>query len=278
MMIKKITQKQRRRFEIIETVAYWEGIINATILVKLFGVSWSNALKEFNAYKEHCPEQFEYNASLKLFIVKDGFKPRYISTDWDVYHAHIITFRTIYNAELWNSSAIEILPLTYNSVNNDVIRKVSIAIKNGDSLTVKYCSLKHPRGLTRTLHPHAIAFNGIRWHLRAFSKEHGEFRDFNLSRIKKIVIKGKSDINLLDDHDWHSIMSLDLSAHPKLDTKQRKLVLSDYGYSEDFSVNLRASMIKYFVKMHSIATDTQQDPFSHPLFLKNAESLDNYIL
>ena len=138
--------------------------------------------------------------------------------------------------------------------------------------------MNNPKGITRRIHPHAIAFDGRRWHLRAYSESHDEFRDFNLSRITKIELEGISDIDSLNDKEWHDYKTLLLDAHSSLSTDQKKLVLSDYNKNKPFKINLRTSMIKYFIKYYNIAVCVEDDPKTNPLFLSNADELKEYLL
>ena len=276
--MKKPNKKQQQRFEIIETIALWEGVINASVLCHFIGVVARNAMTEIQAYNEFVPIPLEYNPSKKAFITPEDFKPIFISTEWSVYHDHLMRFSHLYQGVLWTSGGIEVMPNDFNKVEPDVIRAINECIKNQHSFKAKYHSMRHPRGLTRTFHPHAIAFNGIRWHMRAYSEEYGEFRDFNLSRIGRPSEHLSSHIERLDDHDWHTMLVLHLDAHPSLNLQQRKLVLTDYGQADSFSYEIRAAMLKYFVKYYPISISPDADPLDKPLFLKNHKELSSFLL
>ncbi|GHE80190.1 WYL domain-containing protein [Thalassotalea profundi] len=276
--MKKPNKKQQQRFEIIETIALWEGVINASVLCHFIGVVPRNAITEIQAYNEFVPVPLEYNYSKKLFITPKDFKPIFISNEWDVYHDHLVRYSHLYRGYLWPDSGIELISNSFNKVEPDVIRTINECIKNKLAFQAKYHSMNHPKGLTRTFHPHAIAFNGIRWHMRAYAEEYGEYRDFNLSRIGRITDHSPSNIDHLNDHNWHSILSLNLDAHPSLSSLQRKLVLNDYGKSSPFSYDIRAAMIKYFVKYYPIAVNSNADPLDKPLFLTNYKELSMFLL
>ena len=65
MINNKISEKQRERFELIETIAYWERSLNANILKQFLRLTWNMAIKELGVYKELHPKTFEYNQSLR---------------------------------------------------------------------------------------------------------------------------------------------------------------------------------------------------------------------
>ncbi|TNC80859.1 MAG: hypothetical protein C9356_12095 [Oleiphilus sp.] len=278
MKNKKISEKQRQRFQLIETLAYWERTLNANILKAFLGLTWNMAIKELSAYKELHPKTFTYNSSKKVFITNTSFRPVYISRDWSVYHDHLIKYAELYNQQLWRANSVEVLPGSLNTVENQVIELLCKAIKRKCSISAKYASMQNPRGLTRIIHPHALAFSGRRWHLRGYSEAHLEFRDFNLSRIKTITLGEASEIDSLSDRDWFDYKTLCLDAHPSLNNLQKKLVLSDYDREKAFKVEIRAAMIKYFIKHHDIATRVEDDPMNHPLWLSNADELSQYLL
>jgi hypothetical protein len=275
---KEVTRKQRHRFEIIETIAYWERVLNANILKQFLGLTWNMAIKELAFYREKHPNTFDYNGSLRVFLTKKGFKPTYISTDWELYNDHLIKYSSLYNESIWNQSSVELLSNSLNKVSPDIFHGVSQAIKNRKIIKVKYCSMQNPKGLTRLIHPHAIAFNGRRWHLRAYSETHDEYRDFNLSRLKSVLVDALSSEDPLKDKAWHETKILCLDAHPSLSFDQRKLVLSDYDREEPFKVEIRAAMVKYFVKHHDISISDEDDKNSNPLMLMNAEELKEYLI
>jgi len=278
MQNKKISDKQRQRFELIETIAYWERVLNANILKQFLGLTWDMAIKELGAYRKYHPNTFSYNQSLRVFTTIEGFKPTYISTDWGVYNDHLIKYSVLYNESLWNQNSVAVLPNSLNTVRNEIVHGVSLAIKNKKIIKAKYCSMQNPRGLTRRIHPHAIAFNGHRWHLRAFSETHDEYRDFNLSRIKSVELEAGSGEDSLNDKDWHQYKVLLLDAHPSLSVEQKKLVLSDYNRDKPFKFEMRGALVKYFVKLHDIAVKGEDNPKSKPLYLCNADELSEYLL
>ena len=276
--MKKRNKKQIERFKIIEIIAYWEGSINASILCNFIGVIPRNATTEIQAYNEVVPIPLEYNASKKIFVPPNQYKPIYISTEWNLYHEHLVRFAHLYQKGLWHSNSIDVISSDFNHINSEITRTIHECIKNKTSFKAKYHSMNNPRGLTRTFHPHAIAFNGVRWHMRAYSEEHGEFRDFNLSRISKPSNIGDSNVDSLNDHDWHHFITIKLQPHPSLDIYQKKLVLSDYGHINEFKHELRASMVKYFIKFYSISISQNDNPMDKPLSLINKEELQSYLL
>ena len=162
--MKKPNKKQQQRFEIIETIALWEGVINSSVLSHFIGVIPRNAITEIQSYNNFVPIPLEYNASKKVFVTPDDYRPIFISSEWDIYHDHIIKFADLYRNSLWSCGSLDVMPHGFNKIEPDVIRVINKCIRSKQAFRAKYHSMNHPRGLTRAFHPHAIAFNGVRWH------------------------------------------------------------------------------------------------------------------
>ncbi len=63
------------------------------------------------------------------------------------------------------------------------MRSVIAAIRRSEAIEVKHQSLSRPEPRWRRVAPHAIGFEGFRWHMRAFCFADRSFKDFLLSRI-----------------------------------------------------------------------------------------------
>ena len=68
----------------------------------------------------------------------------------------------------------------------------------------------------RWIAPHAIAFDGFRWHARAYCFTDDCFKDFLLARILGIRDSRPSDIDDSQDADWHTMVTLEIGPHPGL--------------------------------------------------------------
>src|SRR5690606_40367587 len=73
----------------------------------------------------------------------------------------------------------------------------------------------------RWIAPHAIAFDGFRWHARAYCFTDGCFKDFLLARILGIRDSRPSDIDDSQDANWHTHVTLEIGPHP--DRKSTRL-------------------------------------------------------
>lgn len=66
-------------------------------------------------------------------------------------------------------------------MNPTTLRSVVGAIRRSEAIEVKYQSLSSPEPRWRWIAPHAIGFDGFRWHTRAFCLTDDCFKDFYAS-------------------------------------------------------------------------------------------------
>ncbi|MGA3851258.1 WYL domain-containing protein, partial [Escherichia coli] len=67
-------------------------------------------------------------------------------------------------------------------MNAQILRSVTAAIRQSQAIEIRYQSLSRPEPRWRWIAPHAIGFDGFRWHARAYCETDRTFKDFLLSR------------------------------------------------------------------------------------------------
>lgn len=141
-------------------------------------------------------------------------------------------------------------------VNPVTLRSVVIAIRRSEAIEVKYQSLSNPDPRRRWIAPHAIAFDGFRWHARAFCLTDECFKDFLLSRILEICGSCESDTSAEDDRDWHSEVTLEVGPHPDLSETQAKVIALDYGMrGGKAKIKVRRALLYYALRRLGLDTD-----------------------
>jgi predicted DNA-binding transcriptional regulator YafY len=132
-------------------------------------------------------------------------------------------------------------------VDPNCLRRILDAVRAKKSVEVHYQSLTNAR--TREIAPHALGFDGHRWHVRAWACDRGDFRDFVLTRIDSIKPGMTVDFDPADDLEWETKMTLDLRPHPDLTDAQASAIERDYAMSEGRrTIEVRLSMAYYFIK------------------------------
>src|SRR5690606_22315748 len=136
------------------------------------------------------------------------------------------------------------------------LRSVIQAIRTRQALEVEYQSLSSPTPCWRWIAPHAIAFDGFRWHARAYCFTDGCFKDFLLARILGIRDSRPSDADPSQDADWHTHITLEIGPHPGLSDAQKKVIALDYGMRNGkASITVRKVMLYYAIKRLGLDTD-----------------------
>src|SRR5690606_1680322 len=137
-------------------------------------------------------------------------------------------------------------------------------------------SLSSPAPRWRWIAPHAIAYDGFRWHARAYCFTDGCFKDFLLARILGSRDSRPSDIDDSQDADWHTHVTLEIGPHPGLSDAQQKSVALDNGMRDgNASVTVRQALLNYTLGRLELDTaPSARNPAEQQIVLLNREVLD----
>jgi len=154
------------------------------------------------------------------------------------------------------------------------LRSVVGAIRRSEAIEVKYQSLSSPEPRWRWIAPHAIAFDGFRWHTRAFCLTDECFKDFLLSRMLNIRGSRDSGTSADDDRDWHAEVTLEVGPHPDLSETQAKVIALDYGMrGGKAKIKVRRALLYYALRRLGLDTDpTARRPQDQQIVLLNPEN------
>lgn len=222
-----------RRLEFIEFRLYWEGGVNRSDIVEAFDVSVPQASKDLTLYQERAPHNAVYDKSAKRYIASNQFRPCFLKPDAGQYLNQLrsVAEGILASSESWVAHFPPYAgpPVPARGVNNDTLRTVLAAIRHNQAVEVKYQSLSSDDPRWRWIAPHAIGFDGFRWHTRAFCEVDRSFKDFLLSRIIETRSIRPSDVSPEDDVDWNELITLEIGPHPDLSESQKRIIALDYG-------------------------------------------------
>lgn len=246
------------RFEFIEWRLFWEGHLNRSDLEERFGISTPQASVDLRNYREAAGENIEYNATEKRFVASKSMKPRFLSVSAN---RLLLQLRAFVNGVLKRDDImfsqtppVDITPEIVRDVRAEILQGILGAIKSKRALAVRYQSLTSSRW--RDIAPHALAFDGHRWHARAWCCEREEFRDFVLTRIERL---GKlKEVEFDPDHDlaWQTKAELYLCPHPELSKEQSEAIERDYDMRGGVrKIEMRLSLAFYFIKRLNLDLD-----------------------
>jgi len=155
------------------------------------------------------------------------------------------------------------------------LRAMVTAIKRHEAIEVFYQSMSSPDPVWRWIEPHALVFDGFRWHARAHCPRSGAFKDFVLSRITESRSSKPADARSLDDSDWEEQVDLQIAPHPELSAGQRKAIELDYGMENGLTIiPVRRAMLYYALKRLGLDTDpAARRPQDQQIVLLNAAEI-----
>jgi predicted DNA-binding transcriptional regulator YafY len=269
-----------RRLEFIDFRLYWEGRVNRADLTREFGISVPQASLDLTRYQQLAPANMTYDKSAKTYLASPEFRPSFFKPDADAYLNSLrsISDEIVTPEQTWLSRipAFAALPAPRRSTNADHLRAILAAIRSNAALHIRYQSMARPDPTWRWISPHALGFDGFRWHARSLCHIDRTFKDFLLPRVLDIGESGPSEGSGTDDRLWNQILTLRIGPHPALTPAQRRAVELDYGMKKGtLELSVRAALTYYARKR--LGLDRPPDsvrPQDQQIVLENADEVD----
>lgn len=266
-----------QRLEFIEFRLFWEGQVNRGDLMSAFGVSVNQASTDLNRYLGMAPKNMVYDKSARAYVRGAEFAPLYLKPDASHYLAHLrsVADGILDRADAWIGQfpSFDAAPTPVRGVNAKTLRSVIAAIRRSEAVEVKYQSLSRPEPRWRWIAPHAIGFDGFRWHTRAFCLTDHSFKDFLLSRIIEIRSSKPSEVGADGDADWNEQVTLEIGPHPELSETQQKVIALDYAMRGGRAkIPVRKALLYYALKRLGLDTDpSARKPQDQQIVLLNPD-------
>jgi hypothetical protein len=271
-----------RRMEFIEFRLYWEGRVNRGDLTDFFRISIPQASNDIRRYQELSPGNIDYDKSGKFYFATRNFNPSFYTPSSNDYLTQLqqLSSGVISDRE----SQIKTIPPSFlipeleRPIFNQTLRDLSFSIKDKTDIKITYQSMNAPDSSTRWLAPQAFAFDGFRWHIRAYCFSRKDFRDFAIGRIWEITDRRESELGEIVDHGWNNLIRLKIGANPNLSENQRKTIEREYGMDCGSKiVTIRESFLFYFLKRYGLnKKDPENEANSQHVVLLNPEILPKY--
>lgn len=269
------------RLEFIEFRLFWEGHVNRSDIVETFGVSINQASADLNRYLGLTETNMVYDKSARTYVRSSSFKPIFHKPDAERYLTQIrsIADRIITPDDAWIGSVpgFACAPTPARGVSAPILRAVVIAIKRKEALEVLYQSMSSPDPSWRWIAPHALVFDGFRWHARAHCVRSGEFKDFVLSRIGETRASKASEGIASRDHDWLDDIDIIIAPHPELSVGQQKAIELDYAMEGGrATIPVKRALLYYALKRLGLDTDpSARRPQDQQIVLLNADEINS---
>jgi len=244
-----------------------------------FGVSTQQASLDLNAYIDQANRNLVYDKSLRTYLRGKHFKPKYLKPDAEEYFAQLraVDQGLVSAKQSWISvfPGFEATPTPARGVSPETLRDVLAAIREPAALQVTYQSMSRAEPSARWIEPHALAFDGFRWHARAFCQNDQIFKDFLLSRIVEVGGQGPVTSDPGADDAWQTEVVLKIGPHPDLSDNQRRAIEMDYGMEAGHAqIVVRRALLFYALKRLGLDTDpAARRPQDQQIVLLNRDNV-----
>lgn len=280
--IKRATQQ---RLQYIELMAYYTGVVTRSDVAKAFGISDAAATKDLKFYSQIAPDNLIYKHTVFGFVPSNNFEEMF--TDLEPHQvlpmiaANLPFVGQSVEQNLLYGVTTEQLPLPQRLPGKKVVAQIIRAIKQKTKLSLVYSSLTdRDSSETRIIEPHSLINTGLRWHVRAYSEETYDFRDFVISRVQQAQqLSEKAESNPEYDDDWMELINLQLTPHPKLSDKKRQILMTDYAATNDvIEFTVRRALLAYVLQRLSVDTteDHSLNPNAYQLIMMNRDEIEPF--
>ncbi|WP_206611643.1 helix-turn-helix transcriptional regulator [Bordetella avium] len=253
--VESLSHAQRERLAYIDFRLYFFGEIGRPDLIERFGVAPAGATRDLAVYREIAPQNITFDGSNKIYRIGEAFAPLFEHASQRVLSALALGF-----GDGVNSPAKPLQPLlpcespaALSNPKIDVLAPVCRAIHAKRPIAIRYHSMSSGES-ERVIVPFALVDTGLRWHVRAFDRKSGEFRDFVVTRIEAPApLDEEPQTHERPDNDiqWTRIVELDFVPHPRLERPE--IIKMDYGMTEgSIRMRVRAAVAGYMLLRWSV--------------------------
>ena len=274
--IEKLTFAQKQRLSFIDFSLLFKGSINRKELTEKFEMGMANATRDLALYRELAPNNIDFNAQDRTYLQSKSFKPLFSYNSKQ-------TLAKLANKISDGFDGVMEIPFPVDAPNQlnvpdiFIVAKIVQAILKKKPISIIYTSLSSG-SKAREIVPHTIVDNGLRWHVRGFDRNTGEFRDFVLTRISKVTIKDltvEQPEEEINEHQWFRMMGLVIVPHPN-NVGYPQAIMRDYGMDNGvLELKVRAELVGYLLRRWNIdcSKEATLKGGEYQLWLKNRITL-----
>jgi hypothetical protein len=275
----------RQRLQYIEITAFYCGVVTRNDVARAFGISDAAATKDFGLYGKLAPDNLIYRQSLFGYVPAPAFEAQVADLSplavLPMIAHNLTSMSGPYGEQSIYGISAESLPIPARLPDRSITAQVTRAVAQRRKLQIRYHSLSDRESEhARIIEPHALCHNGLRWHIRAYSEETFDFRDFVLSRIAEAtMLEEPAESSPLYDEEWVESLTLELTPHPGLPEKKRLNLLMDYGAGGGvITIEVRRALLGYLLQQLSVDTtaDHSRNPHAYQLVVANREEVEPF--
>lgn len=273
---------QARRLEFIDTRLCWSGRINRKELTEFFKISVPQASLDLSEYQALVPGNVVYDRTEKAYLASSEFRPALIDGSSARYLAELYALST--GVILPDISFLGWVPESdvvrhpTRTVSAGALHAVLHAIRESAALSIHYQTMTRPDPTVRVITPHALAYDGYRWHVRAFCHLRLDYRDFVFARILNLAPAPPPATEMPPDAEWDRELSVLIGPNPALDDNRKRVLALDYGMTNDrLVVKTRQALAYYLLRRLGLDKANDKPPEEQQIVLLNREELLPYL-
>jgi len=279
---KAISWGQDRRLQFIDFRLRWSGQLNRTDLTEYFGISIPQASLDVSLYSSHAPGNLEYDRGTKTYLPGEHFQALYGRTSAKRFLAELLATEVgIMEAGasfIGRVPSCAVAPSPERSLDDEMVARTVKAILGRQRFLVLYQSMSSTQPTERWLSPHALGYDGFRWHIRAYCHKREGFYDFVLARVLAISSTEGTEVDPANDHIWHRIVDMVLAPHPALSEGARRVIELDYGMTNgEVHLHCRQALLYYTLKRLGLLTHEAANPSEQQIVLANRDAVQPLI-
>lgn len=271
-----------RRLQFIDFRLRWEGRLNRTDLTEHFGLSTPQVSLDIAKYTDLAPANLIYDRSSRTYVATPEFRPMYPRSSARRYLAELLATSTgLLEAGasfIGSPPEVDSAPSPWRVLDEQTVEALVKAIRQRLAVTVSYQSMTSVEPSSRQLSPHALGYDGFRWHVRAYCHKRLRFGDFVLARILSLEGFEPSAVDPRQDSQWSTVLTLILAPHPELPAAKKRVLELDYGMQDgEVKLPCRQAFLYYALRRLGLHIKEPTDPVAQQITLKNRAELQPYI-
>lgn len=232
-----MAKERRTKWSVAQRLAFaadrlfWEGSLQREDLIARFGLSPAQATADLARLRDRLGSGIAYDISRRAYVPGDALSDAPTDAAGLLAELRLMAEGIIDRSAgiLSEPPAVELVAVLARAVDREVLRRVIWAIRDRNMIEATYVSFQRPEVTRRRLSPHALVFDGFRWHARCHDAGDGCFKDFLLSRLSEPRLCGEAAVTAEEDVAWQSWRVLTIVPHPDLGEHQKRVVMLDYG-------------------------------------------------
>ncbi len=278
LSLEALPQAQRDRLCFIDLRLRFFGDVQRQHIIARFSVQLAAATRDLHEYKTLAPKNTAYDGSAKTYLRLDSFRPLFdfapervltwLASNYGDSQPRAPDTSTLVPCETMSTSA---------ALDLEILSTVTRAIAANCALEIGYRSLSS--GFSkREIVPFALADTGSRWHVRAFDRRSGTFRDFVLGRIADaglLVGAATPSERAASDDQWMRMVELELVPHPA-NVKHPDTIEAEYRMEQGvLRCRTRAALAGYALRRLNVdcTPDHSLRGGEFHLWLRNSQAL-----